>query len=74
VTIFSLCIQIWSNTVLSIHYVKFVFSAKFDSLVLKMHKTLATDWLTCVQIILQASFVGLFDVVRPSHLPTMRIL
>jgi len=39
------------------------FSAKINSLVLTMHKTLLIDWLTYVQNILQPSFVG------PRHLP-----
>ena len=36
---------------------------------LTMHKTLAIDWLTYVQNILQPYFVGFFDVVGPR--PTM---
>ena len=35
----------------------------FFVLVLPMHDTLLIDWLTCVQNILQPSFVGPFDVV-----------
>jgi len=42
-----------------------------DSLVLAMHKTLVTDWLTYVENILQPSFAGPFDDVDPRHLPTM---
>jgi len=48
-----------------------MFSAKIDSLVFTMHKTLVTDWLTYVKNILQPSFVGPFDVVGRRHLPTM---
>ena len=36
-----------------------------------MLKTLATDWVTYVQNILQPSFVGSFDVIRRRHLLTM---
>jgi len=36
-----------------------------------MHKTLMTDLVTYVQNILQPSFVGPFDFVGPTHLPTM---
>jgi len=35
-----------------------VFSAKFDSLLLTMHKTLPTGWLTYAQNISQSSFVA----------------
>jgi len=42
---------------------------KIESLVLTMHETLLTDWLTYVRDILQPSFVGSFDVVYPRYLP-----
>ena len=45
-----------------------VFSAKFDSLVLTMYKTLPTNWLTYVQNILQPSFVAP-SKVNDSYLP-----
>jgi len=35
-----------------------------------MHRPLLINWLTYVQNILQARFVGLSDVVGPKHLPT----
>jgi len=36
-----------------------------------MHKTLVIDGLTYLQNIMQPSFVGLFNVVGPTNLPTM---
>jgi len=50
-----------------------VFSAKFDSLVLTMHKALPTDWLTYAQNILQSSFVAP-SKVNDSYLPPHSIL
>jgi len=50
-----------------------VFSATFDSLLLTMHKTLPTDWLTYVQNILQPSFVAP-SKLNDSYLPPYSIL
>jgi len=41
------------------------------SLVLTMHKTLVTDWLTYVQNSWKSSFVDPFEVIGPRHLPTL---
>jgi len=49
------------------------FSAKFDGLVLTMHKTLPTDWLTYAQNIFQSSFVAP-SKVNDSYLPPHSIL
>ena len=50
-----------------------VFSAKFDSLVLTMHKTLPTDWLTYIQNILQPSFVARNGLVMVSSRVRVRV-
>ena len=64
--------HIRSNTVGLQHEID-VFSAKFDSLVLTMYKTLPTNWLTYVQNILQPSFVAP-SKVNDSYLPPYSIL
>jgi len=53
----------YSRLYVRLFYVKlsnWCFSAKIDSLMLTMHKTRVTDWMTYVQTVMQPYFVDPF--------------